>query len=91
MLCKRCNLDKRDAAGACDEFMTSCSITYPLARNGEAINFMKPTRSNDNRQSKQGPISKPRPEIRDNLDSRSHIEGRFTGDKSKKGDRKPQK
>ena len=52
---------------------------------------MKPTRTTATRQSKQGPTSKPRPEIRDNLDSRSHIEGRFTGDKSKKGDRKPQK
>jgi hypothetical protein len=52
---------------------------------------MKPTRTSDNRQSKQAPGNMQRPEIRDNLDSRSHIEGRFTGDKSKKGDRKPQK
>jgi hypothetical protein len=50
---------------------------------------MKPTRSNASQQSKQGPVSKPRPDIRDNLDSRSQIQGRFTGDKSKKGDRKP--
>jgi hypothetical protein len=91
MLCKRCNLDKRDAAGACDEFVTSRTITYSRFRNGEAIFFMKPTRSNNNRQGKQGLVSKPRPEIRDNLDSRSRIQGRFVGDKSKKGDRKPQK
>ena len=52
---------------------------------------MKTSRSTNNLQSKQGLHSKPRPEIRDNLDSRSHIEGRFVGDKSKKGDRKSAK
>jgi hypothetical protein len=40
-------------------------------------------------QSKSGVTRKPRPEIRDDLDSRSQIQGRFQGDKSKKGDRKP--
>jgi hypothetical protein len=91
MLCKRCNLDKRESMGACDEFVTSRIITYSPSRNGEVIHSMKPTRTTANRQSKQGPGNRPRPEIRDNLDSRSHIEGRFTGDKSKKGDRKPEK
>jgi hypothetical protein len=50
---------------------------------------MKASRSTTNKQSKQGVSQKPRPEIRDNLDSRSRIQGRFVGDKSKKGDRKP--
>jgi hypothetical protein len=50
---------------------------------------MKGSRSAANRQSKQGFTNKPRPEIRDDLDSRSRIQGRFTDDKSKKGDRKP--
>jgi hypothetical protein len=50
---------------------------------------MKATRINASQQSKQGPASKPRPDIRDDLDSRSQVQGRFTGDKSKKGDRKP--
>ena len=50
---------------------------------------MKTSRTATNKQNKQGFSHKPRPEIRDDLDSRSRIEGRFTGDKSKKGDRKP--
>ena len=51
---------------------------------------MKPTRNATNRQSKQGITNKPRPEIRDDLDSRSQKEEGFRGDKSKKGDRKKQ-
>lgn len=39
------------------------------------------------RQNKQGVTSKPRPEIRDDLDSRSQKEEGYRGDKSKKGDR----
>lgn len=51
---------------------------------------MKPTRSAMNRQSKQGITNKPRPEIRDDLDSRSQKEEGYSGDRSKKGDRKKQ-
>jgi hypothetical protein len=51
---------------------------------------MKGSRSTVNKQSKSGVTRKPRPEIRDDLDSRSKIQGRFQGDKSKKGDRQPQ-
>jgi hypothetical protein len=40
-----------------------------------------------NRQNKQGVTSKPRPEIRDDLDSRSGKEEGSRGDKSKKGDK----
>lgn len=40
-----------------------------------------------NRQNKQGVTSKPRPEIRDDLDSRSRKEEGYRGDKSKKGDK----
>ncbi|MDB6006495.1 MAG: hypothetical protein JWR15_3482 [Prosthecobacter sp.] len=49
---------------------------------------MKPSRSIVSRQNKQIPSSsKPRPEIRDDLDSRSQKEKGYRGDKSKKGDR----
>lgn len=48
---------------------------------------MKPSRSTNNKQNKQGFTSKPRPEIRDDLDSRSQKEEGYVGDKSKKGDR----
>lgn len=42
---------------------------------------MKGSRSQNNRQSKQAPMShKPRPEIRDNLDSRRQEEQDFKGD-----------
>ena len=47
---------------------------------------MKTTRSN-NKQSKQGLSKKPRPEVRDDLDSRKKKEAGYKGDKSKKGDR----
>jgi len=49
---------------------------------------MKNSRSTTNMQSKQGNSHKPVPEIRDNLDSRKQKERGYTGDKSKKGDRK---
>lgn len=48
---------------------------------------MKPSRSNTTRQNRQGFSNKPRPEIRDDLDSRSQKEEGYRGDKSKKGDR----
>jgi hypothetical protein len=48
---------------------------------------MKTTRTNDNKQSKQGISKKPRPEVRDDLDSRKKKEAGYRGDKSKKGDR----
>lgn len=41
---------------------------------------MKTSRSQDNKQSKQGVSHKPRPEIRDNLDSRENEEQDFKGD-----------
>jgi hypothetical protein len=43
-------------------------------------NCMKPSRSTDNAQNKQGLSHKPRPEIRDNLDSRKNEEQQFKGD-----------
>ena len=49
---------------------------------------MKTSRSTTTKQSKQGPSKKPRPEIRDDLDSRKEKEMNYKGDKSKKGDRK---
>jgi hypothetical protein len=49
---------------------------------------MKTSRSTETRQSKQGISRKPRPEIRDDIDSRKRKEAGYTGDKSKKGDRK---
>lgn len=48
---------------------------------------MKISRTHTNRQNKQGFSQKPRPEIRDDLDSRSQKEEGYRGDKSKKGDR----
>jgi hypothetical protein len=50
--------------------------------------IMKTSRSTTNKQSKQGPSKKPRPEIRDDLDSRKEKEDGYKGPKSKKGDRK---
>lgn len=49
---------------------------------------MKTSRSTNNKQSKQGHSKIPRPEIRDNLDSRKNREKGYRGDISKKGDRK---
>lgn len=49
---------------------------------------MKLSRSTNNKQSKQGHSKKPRPEIRDDIDSRKKKESGYRGDKSKKGDRK---
>ena len=49
---------------------------------------MKNSRSTNNKQSKQGNSHKPRPEIRDDIDSRKDKEIGYKGDKSKKGDRK---
>jgi hypothetical protein len=48
---------------------------------------MKPSRSTATNQSKQGITNKPRPEIRDDIDSRKRKERGYKGDKSKKGDR----
>ncbi len=47
---------------------------------------MKPSRNHMNRQNKQGVTSKPRPEIRDDLDSRSQNERGSRVNKSKKGE-----
>ncbi len=52
---------------------------------------MKKARSTDNKQSKQGQSHKPRPEIRDNLDSRKEKEANYNGDKSKKNNRDSRK
>ncbi|HTF03269.1 MAG TPA: hypothetical protein VK826_04555 [Bacteroidia bacterium] len=52
---------------------------------------MKTSRSTTNMQSKQGHSKKPRPEVRDDLDSRKHKEDGYKGDKSKKGDREKRK
>ena len=41
---------------------------------------MKPTRNSNNHQSKQGISNRPRPEIRDNLDSREREEQHIKGD-----------
>jgi hypothetical protein len=49
---------------------------------------MKNSRSTTNKQSKQGNSHKPVPEVRDNLDSRKQKESGYSGDKSKKGDRR---
>jgi hypothetical protein len=50
---------------------------------------MKTSRSGSTRQNKQMPGGhKPRPEIRDDIDSRKRKERNYTGDLSKKGDRK---
>ena len=48
---------------------------------------MKTSRSSVTKQSKQGMSKKPRPEVRDDLDSRKQKERGYKGDKSKKGDR----
>ncbi len=52
---------------------------------------MKGARSTTNMQSKQGHSKKPRPEIRDDMDSRKDREIGYRGDISKKGDRKKKK
>jgi hypothetical protein len=44
------------------------------------VTIMKDARSQNNQQSKQGMSHKPRPEVRDNLDSRSNEEQDFKGD-----------
>jgi hypothetical protein len=49
---------------------------------------MKTSRNTTNKQSKQGMSKKPRPEIRDDMDSRKEKESGYRGNKSKKGDRK---
>lgn len=55
---------------------------------------MKTSRSQNNRQSKQGMVHTPKPEIRDDLDSRKNEEQDFKGDdvthnKKEKKDDKP--
>lgn len=49
---------------------------------------MKTSRNTVSKQSKQGNSKKPRPEIRDDMDSRERKEEGYKGDKSKKGDKK---
>lgn len=48
---------------------------------------MKTSRNTISHQNKQGSSKKPRPEIRDDMDSRQRKEKGYKGDKSKKGDR----
>jgi hypothetical protein len=52
---------------------------------------MKSSRSSVSRQNKQGMSHKPRPEIRDDLDSRKEKERNYKREKSKKGDREKKK
>jgi hypothetical protein len=49
---------------------------------------MKTSRNTTGKQSKRGNSKKPRPDIRDDMDSRKNREAGFKGDISKKGDRK---
>jgi hypothetical protein len=55
--------------------------------NISTIKVMKTARTTSNKQNKQGPSKKPRPEIRDDIDSRKNKEAGYKGDRSKKGDR----
>jgi len=48
---------------------------------------MKTSKSNPSKQSSQGFSKKPKPEIRDDMDSRKNKEQGYKGDKSKKGDK----
>ena len=49
---------------------------------------MKESRGRETKQSKQGPVNIPKPEIRDNLDSRERKEVNFK-DKSNRAGKKP--
>jgi hypothetical protein len=49
---------------------------------------MKSSRNETSKQSKQGMSKKPKPEIRDDLDSRKQKEKGYKGDKNLKGSRK---
>lgn len=46
---------------------------------------MKGARNENNKQSKQGHINMPKPEIRDNMDSRKEKEAGFAGNDNKPG------
>ena len=50
---------------------------------------MKPSRSNNNMQSSSGNTKKPRPEIRDDMDSHKTKRGRVRKEKMKKTHAKP--
>jgi hypothetical protein len=52
---------------------------------------MKSSRNSTSKQSKQGNSKKPKPEIRDDMDSRKNRESGFKGTISKKGDKKKKK
>jgi hypothetical protein len=52
---------------------------------------MKSSRSTTNKQSKQGMSKKPRPEIRDDMDSRKQKESGYKGPASKKPAKKKKK
>ena len=52
---------------------------------------MKTSRNTNNKQSKQGASKKPRPEIRDDLDSRKQKESGYKGDKMIKSGKKKKK
>jgi len=49
---------------------------------------MKQSKGNNNTPTSHGNNHKPRPEIRDDMDSRKTKEENYRGDKSKKGDKK---
>jgi len=55
--------------------------------------IMKTSRNQENKQSKQGQTNKPRPEIRDDMDSRHNKEGNknSTGISKKQGNKEPKK
>lgn len=49
---------------------------------------MKPSRSTTNKQSKQGISRKPKPEIRDDMDSRQNKQGNYKDKNPQKGKKK---
>jgi hypothetical protein len=55
---------------------------------GLKYKVMKGSRNSNNKQSKQGHVNTPRPEIRDNMDSRKEKEVNYR-DKNNKSGRKP--
>lgn len=51
---------------------------------------MKTSRNQESRQNKQGHVNMPKPEIRDNMDSRENKEAGYSGNDNRP-DRKPKK
>lgn len=52
---------------------------------------MKGARNENNKQSKQGHVNRPRPDIRDNMDSREAKEDNYKGDANKPEKKEPHK